>query len=761
MIVGDRSVRLARGSETDVSDGKTLGRGASWLLTLLVVAVGCSSTPTTGTSEQAPPIQPQSPEVQAEFDDAIALLEEGRWNRAREELRLMQAEHTGDPASDLAELYIARSHLGDLDEQFGVGEPVGGVDGEVFSLLEPLAESVIVDERIRYAAQGYLAVARALNGDIDGALRELVDYPGPSLSPVVLEGDGAWMWALIAEGLSQQQRSEEALAAWGSLYDEIATVADEKPRAELIEATAIASLGDLSGGDAGGDSPEPSARLDLATSRAFSVAEKLDDEAIHRSLSGESPLVRAAAGWAFIHHRLTEADGAIDESMSDTLQEIFNDVSDDFVAIGETDRISELSVALGAVAGPRRLVIGALVPLSGQNRSVGRQALTGMMLAKRAFHTAGEPSVTLVVEDSATGVVDAYRRLVDEGVQAVVGPLGGAEVRQLSDAVREHRVPVMTLAAEAAGSADDSASRATDEERPDRQRAWMYRNFVDSIAEARAAAYIAYERLGDRSAVVVHPDIGYGRMMSQAFADEFRSRGGRILDELEYDRDRSDYVDLAERVAGLQPEAIFLPDTGSKVAELSAFFAQAQIWGNDPHEARPNDNRVWVHYLGTSLWQDPVVTHQAGSYVDGAVVPAWYSPLFEEPETRQFASSYEAVYGRDADQFAVFAYDSVERLRQLLVDRGASEPEQIQQALEREGLESGATGRFHFGGDGRPHRELRYLTVDDSAWSIFDYTVMTPLEGREQFDDAVEPEQFDELDRRSTDGDEVEAVDEP
>ncbi len=731
---------------------------AYWVVVILVALMACSSspTPTSGKAESAPPIESESPEVQQAFEEAVQLLRDGQWERAREGFRLLQAQFSEDETAALAELYIARTHLGDLDTQFEATPTEQGtsIDPEAFALLEPLAISDGVDDRIRFAAQSYLSTAHALGGESKQAVQILESYPGPSLSPALLEDDRRWIWPLVAEGLAASGRAGDSVAAWGSLHSLLR---------EELQVTGE-QLGDT---DSAG-SPEWFAdvdlppKADLAVARAFEAEDQLGDDDLRRFLSNEHSLARAVGAWTLIRRELDEP---LEQEDVETLQALFNDVSPDFLAVGAADRLSELSVALRAVSGPERLVIGALLPLSGPNRSVGYRALAGMLIAQRAFHAAGEPTITLVIEDSFGAVSDAYRRLVEEGVLAIVGPLHTEQARELIDPAAEYGVPVLALAADRITpievDVDDdleetvevSTSTANDEVSTAESSpvAPVFRNFVDSVAEARAAARISFEALGDRRAAVVYPDMGYGRTLAQAFVEEFRHQGGEVVIEANYDRQASDFVALARRVARSNPDAIFLPDTGSKVAEITAFFAQEQVWGLQPGASPPDENRIYVHYLGTSLWQDPLVLHQAASYVDGAVVPAWYSPHFEDAETRQFTGGFEAIYDTGADHFVAFAYDSVARLRTYLLERGLPDATAISDALRQPQWELGITGRNYFGEDGEPHRELRYLTVVDGAWEVYDKTVITPLDGRHRVEVEMGADDLESIDNAQAD----------
>ena len=655
--------------------------------------------------EPRPPIKSELPEIQAEFEEAMSFLEGGEWDQAVEALRFLQSQYAGDPTAALAELFIARGLLGDLEAAFSLEE--AEVDEEVFRLLVPLSQEEAIDERVRFAAMIYLGLAYSIQGNLAAGLGALSSYPGASLSPVVLRRDRSYAWPLVAEALTYDERYARALQAWARYLDEL--IQDEEGYVEL------------SGVQDAEERPQFVKARRLGVARGFRIEDRLSQEEIRQALSSAYPLERAVGAWAFLQRETRDVDRLGEEAV-DALQLVFNEIAPDFLAIGAVDRASELSVALAAVSGPERLVIGALLPLSGPNRNVGQRSLAGMFVALRSFHVAGDPTVTLVIEDSHRGVEEGYRRLVAEGALAVVGPMQTSEARRLLEVVRELKVPILSLTAERVLEPQDHV-----EEIP------AFRNFLNSRAEAQAIARLSFEVLGSRRAALVYPDMGYGRAMAEAFSEEFRALGGEIVADVSYDRQASDYVQTARAVARRNPDAIFLPDSAGKVSEVTAFLAQENIWGLAPDRRPPaRAERTFVHYLGTSLWQDNAVLQQAASYVNGALVPAWYSPVFEETESRQFTSSYEAIYGRRADHFEAFAFDSVQALRGLLLDQNPSDGEAMTRALRRSSMVRGATGEYRFGSDGEPHRVLRFLTIHNGEWRVYDRTVKTPFSPEEQ-----------------------------
>ena len=508
---------------------------------LVMLAGACKSgrgRPDDGKLEKKPPIKAQSVDAQKRFDRAVEHLQEGRYAQARESFRLVQAEFGGDPIAQLAELYIARSAMGDIGAVLGAGVDQETYAGspEALRIFKSLSRSDDVDQRVRYAAQAYHGLELAVRDQHEAAYEALADYPGPSMSTAVLRRDRIDVWALVIEALDKAERYpacvEAAAKLWALVQQERAAVAQEETAAEVVDAKPQAADASVDPADARLESMSAFARQ-----RAFSVArDHLEEATLQDFLPADLVLLRAAAGWGLL---LAQLDDGVEEEQRAALEDLFNRISADLVTAGAAERAAELSMRLAAVGGPKRLAIGVLLPLSGPVASIGERAMAGMLVAMRSFRHGGHPEVTLVFQDSQADPQAAFEALVEQDILAIVGPLDSRRARRFAPLAQEAGVPLITLTTESAAPKDAEADA----------KPFVFRNFIDAAAEARAVARIAFDQIGDRRAAVVFPDVGYGRVTSRAFAEEFRRLGGQVVAEVGYDRSQSDFATVASKVA--------------------------------------------------------------------------------------------------------------------------------------------------------------------------------------------------------------------
>ena len=122
---------------------------------------------------------------------------------------------------------------------------------------------------------------------------------------------------------------------------------------------------------------------------------------------------------------------------------------------------------------------------------------------------------------------------------------------------------------------------------------------------------------------------------------------------------------------------------------------------------------------------------QAASYLQGALIPAWYSPVYGDAPNREFLEAWSKAHGQALlpETFEAFGYDSVDWLRGLLIDEGLHTRPAVRGALASGRRFSGATGQVAFSADGEPRRTLRFVSVDGERFVPTSFTVATPVGG--------------------------------
>lgn len=640
---------------------------------LIFGQLGCKKqTRRTRSLAEGTPVSADSPDAQKGFDTGFKALEQGKYKESQRAFELLQAEHGDDAIAPVAELYAARAELGALGIGYGTLTstiPATQIEA-IGARFAALGDARRVDDRVRWSARLYEALTWVIREDPTRALGVLEDYPSSSISSMFLAADAPMAWMLLTEVMRRDGRVDEALMATAMLYESAGVIDDLTVRDQVM------SFARRQGADlAIHDIDEGSLQMQFLTS--------------------DVAFLRGYAGWALIvkNHERGDANRAV-------LEDILAQSSPALLEIGALEQVTEASTHIATMGTTKRLVVGALVPMRGESKGIGERVMRGMLLAQQAFAQQTQPGMTLVFRDSTLPAAENMAWFAKHDVLAVIGPIEKDIVPEYVAAARKQEVTLLPLTPTALALPTDSE-----------QKPWAFRHFLDIESEAKAVARISARQYGDRTAAIIWPSVGYGRTMAATFRAAFEAEGGTIVAEVEYPRQDTEFARTAAKVSKAKPDAIFIADTGSKVSEITAFLARDNVWGVPGDQKLNRSKRVQTHYLGTSLWQDAFLTRQASAYVKGATIPAWYSKVSADDQSKLFRVRYRDVYqSGEPSIYEAFAYDAVNMLANVVVTRGMHRPSTVRDALLL-GEWEGVTGKIDFTESGEPDRELRFITV--------------------------------------------------
>lgn len=374
----------------------------------------------------------------------------------------------------------------------------------------------------------------------------------------------------------------------------------------------------------------------------------------------------------------------------------------------------------------RPVRIGVLLPLSGRYAGFGRQALRGIRMSVAQLRY-GE-RISLQVEDSQStpeGTRAGYRRLLDGGCVAVIGPLAGDDVEALAVAGMRPDVPVIALTnrIETAAlapplfvhSVGPLAQAAFWAER------WRWRlaggavrpkPFSDGAApqvaviegpeRASAASAELFSRRLRQAGVVVHRLTIQGGVdvRRQLMALRRESDDGMLLDAL--DEELALFIAEQDLRPVLPPRlaAIYLPLPGRTVVQLAGQLAYVGL------------NRVPL--LGDSRWRDGHLLDDHGRDLESARI-AEVPDRLPGAEDTPLDLRYRELWGEGARTvLADVAFDSL-RVAATLTSSWGLEGFALLRALRDPGGFPLATGRVVFDRRGVGHKQFALLAVRDGA----------------------------------------------
>jgi len=350
-----------------------------------------------------------------------------------------------------------------------------------------------------------------------------------------------------------------------------------------------------------------------------------------------------------LHHALETQDTALVVSASDALR-----ASDSM----EDPEVTMLVARADEFLHGNPYVVGALLPLSGRGREVGRQLLQGMQLA-----ALDEGGPELVVEDTAgdpaktTAAVESL--IGDQGVVAVLGPVGSRTTEAAAESTRRAGVPLLSFSAsEEITSAGDQVFRFLYSPRDE---------LTALVGKARARGLSRF--------VILYPDHGYGRTMERLFDQEVAAAGGIYCEGVAYPPGTKSFVDYVRTVLETTCDVVLFADVANQVALIAPTFAAEGAW-SIAGSTLPEHAERQVHFLLPSPSWSPKLLGRAQRYLQGALVALPFYEASEATLNQHFYTAYETRYGKAPQMFAAHGYDAY-RLISATLRQGA----QTRQAL--------------------------------------------------------------------------------
>jgi branched-chain amino acid transport system substrate-binding protein len=220
--------------------------------------------------------------------------------------------------------------------------------------------------------------------------------------------------------------------------------------------------------------------------------------------------------------------------------------------------------------------------------------------------------------------VNVARRLIGDGVVAVIGPAQSGTAIAAGPVLERARIPMVVTTA--------TNTYVTIDQRTGNVKEYAFRPcFIDPFQGAVAARF-AYDRLNARTSAVLY-DVGsdFSQWVTTYFEEAFAERGGKVLTKEAYRSEELDYRAQLAKIKDLNPDVLLLP-VDQKVASIAA------------RQAR--DLGITVPLLGTDNWGSPDIFDLGGDAIDGS----YFVNLTDasDPDIQDFLAEYRAEYGGEA-----------------------------------------------------------------------------------------------------------------
>jgi branched-chain amino acid transport system substrate-binding protein len=326
------------------------------------------------------------------------------------------------------------------------------------------------------------------------------------------------------------------------------------------------------------------------------------------------------------------------------------------------------AVPFAAQAQDKVIRIGVLMPISGPGSYFGVMGKEGIDLALEQMAKANLNGYRLQVqyEDSACSPLQAtntVKRVLDQFKPHIVV---GEECSDASLAI----APILEQAKVVQLNAGSVTMKLTES-----GYKYVFRIFPNAEQQSLPLAKVAYEKLGARTAVILHEKTNAGIDNAEGFEKPFVAMGGKVLAKIDFGRDVNDFTAIATRIASLGKVDV-LPTfalEGQQV-RLSQALAQAKVVKGGGGSGVQ---------MG-SIWLPWGYDTKAGPAAIGYVRIVQFDPTENRKIVQDFIKAFRAKHGADKTPTHInaHAYDTILIIAEA-VRRGAKDSESIREQFAK------------------------------------------------------------------------------
>ena len=180
---------------------------------------------------------------------------------------------------------------------------------------------------------------------------------------------------------------------------------------------------------------------------------------------------------------------------------------------------------------------------------------------------------------------------------------------------------------------------------------FIWSNSVSQADEQPLNASYAVQRLGFKRIGVLHLNTDWGRTSKEHFATAVKALGAEVVAVEGYQPDEKDFRSTLVRVRDAKPDGLFLV---SYYQDGALITRQARQTG------------LTVPIAASSSIYSPKFIELADKDAEGVFTASRFFPEDPRPEVQSFVKAFQAKYGKEADAFNAYAYDTIILFGQVL-----------------------------------------------------------------------------------------------
>ena len=288
--------------------------------------------------------------------------------------------------------------------------------------------------------------------------------------------------------------------------------------------------------------------------------------------------------------------------------------------------------------------IGTIGPLTGENAIYGLAVANGAKIAVEEIN-ASDSAIKFELQsqdDVADGEtsVNAYNKLMDWGMQLLVGPTTTGAAQAVSAVANTDRTFMLTPSASSTDVIDgkDNVFQVC---------------FTDPNQGTGSADYMAENMPDAKIAIIYRNDDAYSQGIHDTFVTEAAAKGLNVVYEGTFTKDTA--TDFSVQLTGAQ-------SAGADLVFLPIYYQPASVILNQANAMGYAPTFFGVDGMDGILTMEGFDT----SLAEGVMLLTPFSADAQDERTQNFVKSYQEEFGDTPNQFAADAYDAVYILKAAL-----------------------------------------------------------------------------------------------
>lgn len=347
--------------------------------------------------------------------------------------------------------------------------------------------------------------------------------------------------------------------------------------------------------------------------------------------------------------------------------------------------------------------VGGMGPLTGSAAMYGITVDKGAKLAFEEINAnggvLGKKFKYISLDEKADPIeaVNAYNKLTDEGVVAILGSVTSKPTLAVAELAAQDGIPMITPTGTQINITDAGPN--------------IFRVCFTDPYQGSTLAKFSKDELGAKTAaIMVNTSSDYSDGIANAFIKQAEKEGIKVVAKEGYSDGDKDFKAQLTKINSENPDILVVPE----YYELSALIAtQAREIG------------MKSTFVGPDGWDGIIGALDSSSYsvVDNSYFTNHYSTEDNNEKVQSFLKKYREKYNEEPTAFSALAYDTVYVLKNAIDKAGTTDKAELTKAIKASDMD-GVTGHLTFDENNNPIKAVTIIKVQDGKY-IFDSVVET------------------------------------